>query len=225
LNLSKGIRRVIDLSHSIHPKMMVFDAPWHKAVEFESLGQMDTVGRRTTHLHMGTHIGTHIDAPSHFIGEGMPISEIDLDRFIGPATCLDLSNIKPNNEVGLDDVKRALGDDAPNERIILYFNWARNFGLKNFYIDQPYLGSAAAEWILQFNPKLLGYDIAMPDNPLNGRNSECDSPMHKTFLGEGIPLLESMNMTEYLAKTFTLIALPLNLKDLDGSPVRCVAVE
>lgn len=225
MNSSQEGKRVIDLSHSIYPKMMVFDAPWHREVQFERLGNIESVGRRTTHIHMGTHVGTHIDAPSHFIEDGKPISEIELDRFVGPVTCLDLSAAKPNTEIELETLKQALGKDAPNERIILYFNWARYFGSKNFYTDQPYLGTAAAEWILQFNPKLLGYDIAMPDNPLDGKNSACDSPMHKKFLGAGIPLLESINMTEYLAKNFSLIALPLNLKDLDGSPVRCVAVK
>ena len=224
MNSSQGAKRIFDLSHLIYPKMMVFDAPWHKEVEFESLGHIDSVGRKTTHLHMGTHVGTHIDAPSHFIKNGKPISDIDLDRFIGPATCLDLSHTKPYAEVNLEDLKKALGDNAPHERIILYFNWARYFGSKTFYRNQPYLGAAAANWILQFNPKLLGYDIAMPDNPLDGKNSDCDSPMHKQFLEAEIPLLESINMTRYLGQNFSLVALPLNLKDLDGSPVRCVAI-
>ncbi len=225
MNSSQGAKKIIDLSHSIFPNMMVFDAPWHRQVEFETLGHIDLVGRRTTHLHIGTHAGTHIDAPSHFIEDGKPISEVNLDNFIGPATCLDLSQVNPNTEVKLDVIKQALGDEAPEERIILYFNWARHFGSKTYYKDQPYLGPAAADWILQYNPKLLGYDLAMPDNPLDGNKSECDSPMHKKFLGSGIPLLESINMTDYLGKNFSLIALPLNLKDLDGSPVRCVAIK
>jgi len=224
LNSSQGASKVIDLSHSIHPKMMIFDAPWHRSVEFESLGVIDSVGRRTTHLHIGTHVGTHVDAPSHFIKEGKSVSELSLDRFIGPATCLDLSSVTPRTEVKVDTLQRALGNSTPNKRIVLYFNWARYFGLPVFYKEQPFLGDEAADWILQQNPDLIGYDLAMPDNPLNGKDSDYDSPMHKKLLGLGIPLLESMNITEPLPKNFYLVALPLNLVNLDGSPVRCVAL-
>ena len=224
LNSFHEINVITDLSHSIHPKMMIFSAPWHRKVEFETLGEINSVGRRTTHLHFGTHVGTHVDAPSHFIEKGMPINEIALHKFIGPATCLDLSSTKPGTEVNVEDLKKALGDTEPSKRVILYFNWSKFFGHPSFYSEQPYLGEGAADWLLQYNPELIGYDLAMPDNPLNGKGSECDSPMHKKFLELGIPLLESMKINYCLPKKFYLSALPLSLENLDGSPVRCVAL-
>jgi arylformamidase len=62
----------------------------------------------------------------------------------------------------------------------------------------------------------------MPDNPLEGFGSDCDSPVHKIFLSEGIPLLENLRIENPIDHLSTLVALPLKLEGLDGSPVRCV---
>jgi kynurenine formamidase len=218
-------KAIIDLSHPIRPEMQVFQAKWHRKVEFESLGHIEDVGRRTTHIHMGTHVGTHIDAPSHFIQDGKSITDFKLDRFVGGCTFIDLSATPPNTEITVQMIEKAIGNSKIHKRLVFYFNWARFFGDPYFYSDQPFLGNEAAAWILALRPELLGYDLAMPDNPKDGQGTGCDSPMHKMFLGAGIPLLESMNIKEKLDDEFTLIALPLMLSGLDGSPVRCVAIQ
>ncbi len=215
---------VIDLTHKIHEGIQVFPKPWHKSVHFETLGEILKVGRNTTQLHLGTHTGTHIDAPSHFIQNGAPIDEIELDRFIGEAQLIDLSHLEKQHPVSINDIENFLKPLKRNSIIIFKFGWGSKFGSSNYYSDQPYFLSETAEFILEYKPRLIGYDLAMPDNPKEGFGSECDSPIHKIFLSKGIPLLENLQLSKLEADKFYIIALPLNLENLDGSPVRCVGI-
>lgn len=224
MNLLSENARVVDLTHSIYPGMQTFGAPWHKSVAFETLGTIESVGRRTTHVHIGTHSGTHIDAPSHFVAEGKSIEKLNLDLFNGLARKIDLSHCKEGEAVSVEALKRACGDEPPGTRTVLSYGWSHMYGSSNFYTSSPFLSEGAANWILDSNVKFLGYDTPMPDSPVNGFASDCDSPMHKLFLQAEVPLLEYMNNLELLPKTFFLSANPLPMLDLDGSPVRCVGI-
>jgi kynurenine formamidase len=224
LNLLKGFTKVVDLSHPISPTMQVFGQSWHKPVAFDELGSIEAVGRRTTHIHIGTHSGTHIDAPSHFIVEGDSIDILNLEIFNGFATKVSLEMVEPKKAVTIEMLKRAIGEQSLSERIVLSYDWSCRYGNKSFYTDSPYLVEDSAKWLIDMGVILLGYDTAMPDRPEDGFGSVCDSPMHKLFLEAGIPLLEYMNNLEMLPRDFYLTANPLRLEGLDGSPVRCIGL-
>ena len=83
--------RIIDLTFPIHEGMTTFPAPWHPFVEITQLGRHGLEGRETRKIVIGSHTGTHCDAPRHFIPGGATIDEIPLDVFIGPAVVCDLS--------------------------------------------------------------------------------------------------------------------------------------
>lgn len=218
-------RNWIDWSHKITPGMQTFPAGWHRPVSFETLGTHDSVGRKTSQIHIGTHSGTHVDAPSHFMVGGMNIDDFACDYFIGQSVVLDFSAVGPNRPVGSQAVAEALGQCRPGLGVILFFNWSRLYGQTEFYSEQPFLEEDAAEILASLEPKFVGYDLAMPDNPANGRASECDSPIHKIFLSRGIPLVESLRIPEEHPTSIDVMCVPLNLDGLDGSPVRFLAKE
>src|ERR1700730_7456200 len=83
--------KIIDLSLSIEEGMMTFPTSWHPVVEITILGRHGIEGRETRKLVLGTHIGTHADAPRHFIPNGRTIDEVPLDVLIGPATVADFT--------------------------------------------------------------------------------------------------------------------------------------
>jgi arylformamidase len=212
-----------DLSHQISPSMQTFPVFWHRKVEFVQLGTLHKDGRNTTHVHIGTHSGTHIDAPSHFIQDGASISEFSLDRFHGNALIVDLTNVKPREEVRVALLENVLNShQGEYDAILLNFNWSRFYGSAQYYSDQPYLSNESMEFLCSLNPSIIGYDLAMPDNPKDGYGSDCDSPMHKLALGKNILLLENLLLPLSLANEIELVAFPLNLLGLDGSPVRAV---
>lgn len=215
-------RNIFDLTHELSPNTQVFPVHWHKKVSFEPLGTIETVGRRTTQIHMGTHSGTHVDAPSHFLKDGLTINAMKLDSFVGSAVSVDLRKFKDFEVVNTTDLKKIATDEWNNQILIFHFGWSQYFGEDKYYSHQPYFSLEACHYLLTFSPRAIGYDLAMPDNPSNGYASECDSPAHKLLLAAGIPLLESLKISSVLPTKFEIAFLPLKLVALDGSPVRCV---
>ena len=74
--------------------------------------------------------------------------------------------------------------------------------------------------------KVLALDTPQPDNPKNGKGAEKDSPNHKILLSEGVALVEYLiNIRSIKSKEVNLVVAPLKIKEGDGSPVRCFAIE
>ena len=204
--------------------MTTFPVHWHPTVEITQLGRHGIEGRETRKVLIGTHTGTHIDAPRHFIPGGITVDQLPLDIFVGSATLLDFSNAEPLQEIHVDEFKRQLGDQRP-ERIVMRFDWSDHWGNLKYYTEHPYISDDAARWLVDRGLRLLAMDTPQADSPKNGRGSQYDSPVHKILLGSGIINLEYLtNLREIPVRDFELIALPLNICDGDGTPVRCVAV-
>jgi arylformamidase len=213
---------LVDLTHPIHEGMLVFPGGWHPDVGFETLGRLDTEARRTSRLTLGTHTGTHIDAPSHFIEDGCSIDQIPLEILVGNAELINLSMNGPRAAITAEDLEHGLGDRRPAQRLILRFDWARRYSNVDFYNESPFLTREAAQWVIDNGVRMLGYDTPSPDNPLDSRESACDSPVHKLLLGSDVWLVEYLCNLHLLPETFEFIALPLTLRGLDGSPARCL---
>lgn len=215
---------IVDLSHTIRDGMQTFPADWHPRVGIQALGRLSVEGRRSSRITLGTHTGTHLDAPSHFVRDGANVGEVPLDLLVGPCQSVDVSGVPPSSPISQGMLEEAFQGREAGPRVVLHFGWSGRFNTESFYRDSPYLTVAAAEWLIANGVRVLGYDTPSPDNPLDDRYSSCDSPIHKVLLGAQVWLLESLNALDLLPRDFNLIALPLPVAELDGAPVRCVAV-
>jgi arylformamidase len=217
--------KIIDLSLPIEEGMMTFPSHWHPVVEITVLGRHRVEGRETRKLVLGTHIGTHADAPRHFIPGGKTIDEIPLDVLIGPATVADFTDCGPLQEIDVTDLKQRLGEPVP-ARLILRTGWSEYFGDMKFYNEYPFLSENAALWLVNNGVRLIAMDTPSPDNPAHSRGALKDSPNHKVLLSAGVVLVEYVaNLKAVTASEVELIVMPLKLKGCDGSPARCVAIE
>ena len=204
---------------------MTFPTSWHPVVEITILGRHGIEGRETRKLVLGTHVGTHADAPRHFIPNGATIDQVPLDVLIGPATVADFQNCGPLHEIGIADLKQRLGDKKP-VRLILRTGWSEYFGNMKFYNEYPFLSEDAAHWLVEKGVRLIAMDTPSPDNPAHSRGTPRDSPNHRVLLGAGVVLVEYLtNLKSVTAQEVDLIVMPLRLKGCDGSPARCVAIE
>lgn len=216
--------RIVDLTMPIEEGMQTFPTHWHPFVEITKLGRHGLENRETRKLVLGTHTGTHIDAPRHFIPGGDTVDQLPLEQLVGLASVLDLTAFGASMEVGPDDLALALGE-RPATRVLLRFDWDRTLGTMAYYNDSPFLSEDAAQWLVDHGCRLLGMDIAMPDNPKNGRNGPKDSPNHKILLGNGVVLLEYMvNLAAIDLAEVQLVVAPLKIRDGDGAPVRAFAI-
>ena len=217
--------KIIDLSLTIEEGMMTFPTPWHPVVEITILGRHGIEGRETRKLVLGTHIGTHADAPRHFIPNGTTIDEIPLELLIGPASVVDFTGCRPLQEIDVADLKQRLGEKLPL-RLILRTGWSEYFGNMKFYNEYPFLSEKAALWLTENGVRLIAMDTPSPDNPFHSRGTPKDSPNHKVLLSSGVVLVEYLaNLKALTAPEVQLIVMPLKLRDCDGSPARCVAIE
>lgn len=218
-------KRIIDLTFPIHEGMTTFPVHWHPLVEVSQMGRHGIENRETRKMVLGTHTGTHCDAPRHFIPNGRTVDKLDLNVLIGEARVLDFSKTPPKQELGLEAFEKQLGSARPS-RILMRFDWSDQWGKSRYYTDHPFISEKAAAWLVSRGVKLLGMDTPMPDNPLNARGTANDSPNHKILLGKNVILVEYLcNLKEIRKKEVELVVLPLKLLGGDGAPVRCVAIE
>lgn len=219
------IMRIIDLTFTIQEGMNTYPVPWHPIVEISQMGRLGIENRETHKITIGTHTGTHIDAPRHFFQDGKTVDEISLDVLIGPAYILDFTKIYPHLEIGISILKEKLGD-LSIERIIFRFDWDNYWGTKDYYLNHPFLSLEAAQLLVEKGVKLIAIDTPMPDNPLHGSGNEPDSPIHKYLLKNDVVIVEYLcNLKDIKSDKVQLIVLPLKIKDGDGSPARCIAIE
>jgi len=106
---------MIDVSLGIAPDMLVW--PGNPGVELEANQRIANGDEaNVSELRIGTHTGTHVDPPAHFV-EGAPaIDRVPLEALIGPATVSDLRSARgPIGAAALD----GLGLAERVERLLL----------------------------------------------------------------------------------------------------------
>jgi acyl-CoA synthetase (AMP-forming)/AMP-acid ligase II/kynurenine formamidase len=223
---SVGVSMLIDLSHPLHEGMLTFPGLNHPRTEVTQLARHGVEGRATRRLVLGTHTGTHLDAPLHFIEGGGSIDQVPLSTLVGPAVVADLGPAGPLEEISLARLQAAVGGRLAHPRVLLRFGWSQRFGRMDFYTESPFLAREACAWLVEQGAALVGMDVASPDDPRLGYGSAEDSPNHHILLGAGVILLEYLNNLEQLsAPEVFLAALPLRVRGADGAPARVIAIE
>jgi kynurenine formamidase len=217
------IRRVIDLSHRVDEGTQVY--PGDPEVSFEPAANISAEGMNVSTLHLGSHSGTHVDAPYHFIEDGLRIDEMDPKLFIGPATVIDARGKEPRARIRAEDL-RPYEDRLSEETIaVIRTGWDRFWGTPRYY-DHPFLDVEAARLLLNAGIKTVAIDALNVDETiLEGAHPE-DYPVHHLVLGAGGTIAE--NLTNLGAVNFpkpVLHLLPLKLGASDGAPIRAVAIE
>ena len=216
--------KIIDLTMNIEEGMQSFPKYWHPFPEITQLGRHGIENRETRKLVLGTHTGTHIDAPLHFIEGGTTVENIPLEKLVGPASVIDLTAFGPGEEVGVEDLSSSLAKRSAN-RLLMRFDWDRYLGSMEYYTKSPYLSEESAHWLVDQGCFLLGMDTSMPDNPINGKDSKLDSPIHKILLGNDVILLEYLvNLSSLDQSIVELVVAPLKITGGDGSPVRAFVI-
>jgi arylformamidase len=204
--------RLIDVTISIHPEMV----QWRD----EAIVQLDPLTRtpmdrsNVTRLTITTHTGTHVDAYRHFMHGGATIDELPLDRWIGPCWVADCSSATP--EITLADLEGS--DISPGvERLIIKTTnstlWSRH---PNAFID-TYVGLSlpAAEWVVERGIQLVGIDY-LSIGPFHTTIVET----HRALLGNGVVIVEGLDLSEVAAGAYELLCFPLKIVDGDGAPAR-----
>lgn len=202
----------IDVTMPLFPGMPVFpgDVPF-AAAPTARLERGDPYDLST--LTLGSHAGTHVDPPRHFLPQGATIDRLDLDVLNGPAYVLEVP--ADRSAIGVAE----LADVPPGtERLLLRtansVRWARRL---EFFADYVALREDGARSLRERGIRFVGIDSLSVESDPSGRY-----PVHRDLLGHGIPILEGLLLAEAPPGPYVLDCLPLRIRDGDGGPARVV---
>ena len=186
-------------------------------VSIEPALTMKENGANVLSLCMGTHSGTHIDVPFHHLDKGKNLDDMPLEKFIGEAVFLSIPK-KDGQAITEDDLKDF--DIRSGDIVIIHTGWERKKYQDDYFKGFPYFESGSADYLISKKIKCIGADIPSVDGPGAG------GLFHKKILSAEIGIIEALiGIGPLSGKRMFFSALPLNIEDGDGSPVRAVAIE
>ncbi len=170
-----------------------------------------------SHLSFGSHTGTHVDPPAHFVAGMATLDELSLDVLIGPARIVDVGEIAAIDVATIDAANL-----AGVERVLFKTRNSRLWqaGAQEFAKDFVYLETTAAERLVELGVRLVGIDY------LSIEQFNFEQPTtHYALLGNNVVIVEGLNLTDVAAGEYELICLPMKIKNGDGGPARVVLRE
>ncbi len=204
--------RYIDISWPLNPGMTTY----------KNRDDFSVVKTKEWHVHhmresrmnCGAHVGTHIDAPAHFIESGGFIESVALENLIGPCLVVDLSDVK--GSIQQSDLEKIT---MTASRVLFKTKNSERAFDDPFDPNFIFLSETAARYLVQKGIVCIGIDY------LGIERNQPGHPTHKILLGAGIAIIEGLRLGNVLEGEYQLLCLPLALRGLDAAPARAVLRE
>ena len=204
-----------DISVGVSPEIPVW--PGDPPVVLERVKSMENGDEANiSRIQSGVHVGTHIDAPIHFVEGGAGVDAIPLKSLLGRAYVVDLRKSDVLDAAALESARI-----PPRTRRLLFKTrnselWIS--GESSFQRDFVAVDASGAEWLVKKGVKLVGVDY-LSVAPFND-----GGPTHRILLEAGVVVVEGLNLARVSKGRYTLYCLPVKLMGSDGAPARAVLV-
>ena len=163
-------------------------------------------------LVMGTHTGTHVDAPRHFIEDGMAVDALPLNLLIGRARVIEVTR---RGGITADDLAAAgLREDL---RVLFRTPNSALWNSDVFHEDYTYLTDAGARYLVEQGVKVVGIDYLSIE-----QFKKAGAPAHRTLLSNDVIIIEGLNLAEAEPGMYEMYCLPLRVTGGDGAPARVI---
>ncbi|WP_049972232.1 cyclase family protein [Haladaptatus cibarius] len=207
-----------DCSHSLDSGATVY--PDDPPVNCTPHATHEADGYRVTNLELGSHSGTHVDAPCHTEPEGRTLDSFSIETFVFDALLVDCRQKVAREPIRPADLPEPTDDDL----LVFRTGWDTHWGTDD-YFDHPYLTRETARWCTDHDYHVaidaLNVDPTPTENATEGEPEGV--PAHRKLLGTDHLILENLTNLDGLPRQFRLTAFPLSVEDADGAPVRAVA--
>ena len=209
--------KIFDVSLPISPELPVW--PGDPAIVLEQVSSMDAGAHdNVSRLACGVHVGTHVDAPHHFLNDHRTVESLSLDVLVGPALLVQI----PDNVLVIDGLVLEKASIPPGtERLLLKTRNSQLWERHDYNFDTGFVGISAdgADWLVRHDLKLVGIDY------LSVAPYHQSIPTHRTLLGVGMIIIEGLDLSAVASGEYSLYCLPLKLVGSDGAPARTVLVQ
>ena len=208
---------IYDISLTISPSLPTW--PGDPALELEQIESMDKGAHaNVTRISAAVHLGTHVDAPHHFLNDGRTVESLPLSVLTGPCYVVQLPD-------GVEAITAEM-----LERMELTFEFKRIlFGTRNshwwakgetvFQTDFVAITEDGAEWLVERGVQLVGVDY------LSVAPYGDSAPTHTVLLQAGVIIVEGLNLSQISRGFYDLYCLPLKIADSDGAPARAILIQ
>ncbi|HSB61052.1 MAG TPA: cyclase family protein [Vicinamibacteria bacterium] len=165
-----------------------------------------------TRISLGTHVGTHVDAPSHFLAGGATVDQLNLEILMGKARVAEVTARERIDRADLEALD--LRDDI---RVLLKTRMSGQMHRPLVQEDYVYLTVDAAGYLVQAGMKLVGIDYLSVD-----RFGTMDYPSHHALLEAGVVVLEGLDLSAVEPGEYEMTCLPLRIQGAEGAPARVI---
>ncbi len=204
-----------DLTQPISESIPRF--PGDPEVRIEAL--RDSPPWQISRITMGTHSGTHMDAPRHLFSDGPALGGFQVARLIGGGFVINANEFGENQAIDESCLDRVRERVWPGWFAVFRTGWDR-YWTSELYFRHPFLSAELARMLVGLEAGLVAVDALSVDSTVSG-----GSNAHEILLGAGTPIVENLCRVGELdtAKSYMFACLPLALPDADGAPARVVA--
>lgn len=204
----------IDLSVDVHPGMPVWEGSATPVLTpVCEIGPDSSC--RVTRVELDAHLGTHLDAPGHFLPGGAMVESLSLEDLIGPCTVRDSADAALVTDAVLESL------DIPEACVRLLLrtrNTRRGLMFRpDFVRDYVGLDLSGARWLVRRGVRLVGLDY------LSVQAFDASDDVHRELLGVSMVLVEGLDLREADPGEYDLVCLPPRWRGADGAPARVVA--
>jgi len=207
---------IYDISLPISPDLPIW--PGDPKIILEEIISMDNgADANVSRLEAGVHIGTHVDAPHHFLNDGRTVENLSLDVLTGPAFVLHVDD-------SVDAITADILDAAPippaTSRLLLRTKNSRLWtsDIRTFQPDYVAVTADGAEWLVEHGIQLIGVDY------LSVAPFDDTVTTHQIVLSAGMIVIEGCDLSQVSQGEYVLYCLPLKLVGSDGAPARAILV-
>lgn len=199
---------IVDLSVVLNEQTPIY--PGDPTTKIEPAGVLERDGYNDHYISIGTHVGTHVDAPIHMLANTKTLDQTPIEQFVGSGLYIQVDN----KAFTLETVKRSGIQEG--DIVLFHTGMSDKYQEPVYFEDYPAMTEEIAKYLVDTKVKMVGVDTCSVDN-------KDSFPIHKILLGGNVLIIENLTNLEQLAdKDFTVYALPIKLQ-IDGAPARVIA--
>lgn len=201
---------VYDISVPLRSDMPTYAGEPGPKLDFHSLIARGA-SANVSALFLGSHTGTHVDAPHHFLDGASTVEALPLDALVGPAHVIEYSGVGHVTAADLE----AAGLPADAQRLLLKTANSRFWNDDAFHTDFIGLAGDGARWLVEHGFRLVGIDYLSIEQFRSPTHE-----VHKTLLEAGVVIVEGLDLRQVVPGPYFLVCAPLKVVGADGAPAR-----